>query len=70
MFNQSSEIARSLCGTHECNPLYQSSLLERIVKHRTAGANASLAARKNIKRRLYNQPSKAKPSNWQVLFTY
>ncbi len=31
MFNQSSEIERSLCKTHECTPLNQPSLLERIV---------------------------------------
>ncbi len=37
MFNQSSEIARSLCRTHECTPLYQPSLLERVVNTEQLG---------------------------------
>jgi predicted amidophosphoribosyltransferase len=37
MFNQSSEIARSLCKTYECTPLYQPSLLERVVNTEQLG---------------------------------
>ena len=37
IFNQSSEITRSLCRTNECTPLYQPSLLERVVNTEQLG---------------------------------